>query len=267
MKASRASAGRAEGKIALVTGADSGIGRATAFLLAQEGARVIVTDIASAGAEQVSEDINRRGGLAIWKTLDVCRERDWEEALSTTGWQPLDVLVANAGISFAKPITETSLGEWRRVMQVNLDGAFLGLKYAIDQMRRGSGGSIVIVSSVSGIKASAGASAYCSSKAALRLLAKTAALECAENRDAIRVNTVHPGGVKTPMWRSMAFFNDLIAKHGSEEAAFQSMEVENKAGGRFAEPSEIAQAILFLASDESSFVSGTELIVDGGGLA
>ena len=160
-----------------------------------------------------------------------------------------------------------SLAEWRRVMEVNLDGVFLGLKHTINEMRRGSGGSVIIVSSVSGIKASAGASAYCSSKAALRLLARTAALECAESGDAIRINTVHPGGVKTPMWRSMAFFKDLVDEHGGEEAAFRSMEVENQAGGRFAEPNEIAQAILFLASDESSFVSGTELVVDGGGSA
>ena len=143
MKASMASAGRVKGKIALVTGAASGIGRATAFLLAQEGARVIVTDIASAGAEQVSEDINRQGGAAIWKTLDVCRESDWEEVLSTTEWQPLDVFVANAGISFAKPITEMSLAEWRRVMEVNLDGVFLGVKHALRQMRQGAGGSII----------------------------------------------------------------------------------------------------------------------------
>ena len=267
MQNSTKQTGRLRNKIALVTGAASGIGRATALLLAREGARVAVTDIDQSGARQVAEVITGNGGEATWKQLDVRSEDDWEQALSMSRWQPVDVLVANAGISFAKPVTEMSPREWRKVMEVNLDGVFLGTKHTIRHMRKGSGGSIIIVSSTSGGKASPGASAYCASKAELRLFAKTVALECVENGDTIRVNTVHPGGVKTPLWRSMDFFQELVAKHGSEEAAFRSMEGEHKPLRRFAEPDEIAQAILFLASDEASFVTGTELVVDGGGIA
>ena len=261
-----AGTGRVKGKVALVTGAASGIGRATALLLVREGANVAVTDIDEPGAQRVANAITENGGESISTKLDVTSESDWKAALSAAQvrWGPINVLVAGAGVSFAKPVTEMSLEEWRRVMEVNLDGVFLGTKHAVRQMREGSGGSIVIVSSASGIKASPGASAYCASKAALRLFAKSVALECAENGDAVRVHTVHPGGVKTPMWRSMDFFQELVAKHGSEEAAFRAMENDAKPPQRLAEPEEIAAAILFLASDESSFVTGSELTVDSG---
>jgi NAD(P)-dependent dehydrogenase (short-subunit alcohol dehydrogenase family) len=178
----------------------------------------------------------------------------------------LNVLVSNAGVSFAKPVTEMSLEEWRRLMAVNLDGAFLGTKHAIRTMRAGHGGLIVIVSSASALKASAGASAYCASKAALRLLAKSAALECIEHGDNIRINTVHPGGVVTPMWKTMDFWPDLVKQHGSEEGAWKALGAlpEKSPLKRFATPGEVAQGILYLASDESSFVTGTELVIDGG---
>ena len=191
-----AGTGRVKGKVALVTGAASGIGRATALLLVREGARVAVTDIDEPEAQRVANAITENGGESISTKLNVTSESDWKAALSVTQarWGPVNVLVAGAGISFAKPVTEMSLEEWRRFMEVNLDGVFLGTKHAVGQMREGSGGSIVIVSSASGIKASPGASAYCASKAALRLFAKSVALECAENGDAVRVNTVHPVG-------------------------------------------------------------------------
>lgn len=157
-----AGTGRVKGKIALVTGAASGIGRATALLLAREEARVAVTDIDEPGAQRVANAITENGGESISTKLDVTSESDWKAAVSAAQvrWGPINVLVAGAGISFAKPVTEMSLEEWRRVMEVNLDGVFLGTKHAVRQMREGSGGSIVIVSSASGIKASPGASAY-----------------------------------------------------------------------------------------------------------
>jgi 3(or 17)beta-hydroxysteroid dehydrogenase len=260
-----ASAGRAAGKVALVTGGASGIGRATALLLAREGASVLVTDVDEAGAQDAAETIVQAGGKAAWRRLDVTSEADWEAAVdhATQTWGQLNVMVASAGVTFARPVTEMTLDEWRRVMSINLDGVFLGAKHAVRAMRSGQGGSIVIVSSASGIKASPGASAYAASKAALRLFAKSVALECAQAGDNIRVNTVHPAGVATPMWQGMDGWADLLAQHGSEAEVWRAL-AQRTPLKRFAEPDEIAQAILYLASDESSYVTGTELLVDGG---
>jgi 3(or 17)beta-hydroxysteroid dehydrogenase len=236
------------GKTALITGAASGIGLATASLFAAEGAHVIPTDLTFTGDRH----------------LDVTQEADWERVIGAL--DRLDILVANAGISFARPVTEMTLDEWRRVMSINLDGVFLGVKHAVRAMRRGTGGSIVIVSSASGIKASPGASAYCASKAALRLFAKSVALECINAGDNIRVNTVHPAGVVTPMWQNMPFWNDLVEKHGGEEGAWRSLGAyaEGSPLKRMATPLEIARAILYLASDDSSLTTGSELVIDGG---
>lgn len=255
---------RLEGKVALITGAGSGIGRATAVRFGTEGARVMVTDLDEAGAQRVAESIRQDGAECESCALDVRLERDWEPVVTRVvrRWGRLDVLVANAGVSFAKPISEMSLEEWRRVHAVNLDGAFLGTKYAVRAMREmGNGGSIVIVSSASGIKASGGASAYCSSKAGARLLAKAAALEGAP--DGIRVNTVVPAGVVTPMWEGMPFFEDLKREHGGDEGAYRVLS-EGTPLGRFAEPEEVAAAIVYLSSDEASYVTGTDLVIDGG---
>lgn len=255
---------RLAGKNALITGAASGIGRATALRCAREGARVAVTDIDGDGAEAVAARIRDDGGTARAHVLDVRVEADWERAIDDVGtdWGGIDVMVANAGISFARPVAEMTLEEWRDVHAVNLDGVFLGTKHAVRAMRHGDrGGSIVIVSSASGLKASPGASAYCSSKAAVRLFAKTVALECAG--DGIRVNTVHPAGVRTPMWREMGFFQDLVQEHGGEEEAWDALERDSPLG-RFATPEEIAAGIVFLSSEEASYVTGTELVIDGG---
>jgi len=173
----------------------------------------------------------------------------------------LDVLVNCAGISFAAPVAEMSLEDWRRVMAINLDGIFLGSRHAIVVMRQQpEGGSIINVSSASAIKASGGASAYSASKAAVCMFTKAVAKECKERGDNIRLNTVCPGGVRTPLWKKMPFFQELVARHGSEEAAFRAMEQRR----RFAEPEEIALAILYLASNEARLVTGTDLIIDGG---
>src|SRR5262249_17872544 len=151
-----------------------------------------------------------------------------------------------AGISAACPVAEIALDDWRRVMAVNLEGVVLGTKHAILAMRQTSqAGSIVNVSSVSGVKAQPGASAYCTSKAAVIMFSKVAALECLRNGDKIRVNCVSPSGVKTPMWRTMPFFQDLMAEHGSEEAAFRAMAEASSSPGRWATPEEIAMAILY----------------------
>lgn len=251
-------------KSALITGAASGIGRATARLFARASARVAVTDLDEGGAEAVAEEIRREGGSAVARVLDVRLEADWERAVAgvVREWGALDVLVANAGVSFARPVAEMTLEEWREVHAVNLDGAFLGTKHAVRAMREGGrGGAIVIVSSASGLKASAGASAYCSSKAAVTMLARTAALECAG--EGIRVNTVHPAGVRTPLWEGMAFFQELERAHGGEEGAWAALERDSPLG-RLATPEEIAAGILYLASDDASYVTGTGLVIDGG---
>jgi 3(or 17)beta-hydroxysteroid dehydrogenase len=252
--------GRVTGKVALVVGAASGIGRATAALFSRQGALVWCADRNEPGALETAASFAGRSA-----SLDVTSEADWEaviaEVVATHG--RLDVLANSAGVSFACPLADMRLEDWRRVMAVNLDGVFLGTKHAVRAMRR-SGGSIIHVASVAGLKSTPAASAYASSQAAVCMLARTAAKECVDAGLAIRVNTVCPGGVKTPLWRTMLFFQKLIAKTGSEDAAFQAMTAGQPAGSRFAEPEEIADAILYLASDESRFVTGSDLVIDGG---
>src|SRR5262245_3389100 len=226
--------GRVAGKVAWVTGAASGIGRATAFTLAAHGAAVTCADLDAAGAEQTAAAIAAAGGSARPCRLDVTSEPSWQEAseqvLRAEG--RLDVAVHCAGISFACPVADMSLEDWRRVMAVNLEGVFLGTKHAVRAMRQGGrGGSVVNVSSVSGVKAQPGASAYCASKAAVIQFSKAAALECVRNGEKIRVNCVSPTGVKTPMWKTMPFFQELMAKEGGEEAAFRAM-AQSAPGGR-----------------------------------
>jgi NAD(P)-dependent dehydrogenase (short-subunit alcohol dehydrogenase family) len=204
-------------------------------------------------------------GTAVAYALDVTSEDDWQRVIDDLlqKWERLDILVNNAGISFAKPLVEMSLVEWRKVFAANLDGVFLGTKRGTAAMRKGGGGSIINVASASGIKAGPGASAYCASKAAVRMFSKVAALECAQDSDNIRVNTVSPGGVMTPMWESMDFWQNMKAQTGSAEASWQAMS-QGVPLKRFATPEEIAAAVLYLASDESAYVTAAELVIDGG---
>lgn len=251
---------RLAGRTALITGAASGIGRAAAVRLAAEGARVAITDVSPQRLEGLTAQL---GDSALARQLDVREESQWEAAVAdvVSRWGRLDILVSNAGVSFGKPTWEMTLEEWRHVHAVNLDGAFLGAKHAVRAMRaQGGGGSIVFVSSASGVKASGGASAYSSSKGGLRLFAKALARECAA--DGIRVNTVVPAGVTTAMWTEMPFFADLVKEHG-EAGAWAALSRDTPLG-RFATPEEIAEAILFLASDASSYVTGSDLVIDGG---
>lgn len=265
MSSQNIQSGRLAEKTALVTGAASGIGKATAILLARECAKVAVADIDEAGAQNTASEIVSLGGTAVGYALDVTSGDDWQRVINDLleKWERLDILVNNAGISFAKPIAEMSLAEWRKVFAVNLDGVFLGTQHGTKAMRKGGGGSIINVASASGIKAGPGASAYCTSKAAVRMFSKVAALECAQNGDNIRVNTVLPGGVMTPMWESMEFWRDIKAQTGSAEASWQAMS-QDVPLKRFAKPDEIAAAILYLASEESAYVTAAELVIDGG---
>jgi NAD(P)-dependent dehydrogenase (short-subunit alcohol dehydrogenase family) len=246
---------RLSGKKALVTGAASGIGKAVVAAFVKEGADVIGADI------QFKQDVSAiQPGRGV--ALDVTSEDDWDRLSREIN--SADVLVACAGISDARPIDETALADWQRVLNVNLDGAFLSVKFGARMMQQ-NGGSIVIVGSASGVKAAPGASAYCASKAAVRMLVQTAALELKAR--AIRVNCVSPAGVVTPMWQKMPFWSGLVEKHGSEEEAWNALGGIDPASPsiqRMAFPEEVAAAVLFLSCNESAHITGTDLLIDAG---
>ena len=244
-----------KGKVVLITGAASGIGAEAARLLAAHGAKIVAADLDEAGARRSAA---QTGGHAI--AMDVVSEADWARAMADTVavYGGLDVLVNCAGIELVRSIAETTLQDWRRVMSVNLDGVFLGTRAAIAAMA-GRGGSIVNISSVAGINGFSRQAAYCASKGGVRLLSKAAAVECAEAGLAIRVNSIHPGIIDTPMARGILGSADAAMRPGIE-AGWIKMHPMGRLGGAI----DVAQCILFLASDASAFVTGTELVVDGG---
>jgi NAD(P)-dependent dehydrogenase (short-subunit alcohol dehydrogenase family) len=247
------------GRVVLVTGAASGIGAATVRLLAAQGAVTYSADLAAADAGSADSADLRANHIR----LDVRGESEWETAIASILERAgrLDALVHSAGIAAASPIADTTLAEWRQVLSTNLDGTFLAIKHGIRAMKE-AGGAIVVIGSASGIRPSAGAAAYSTSKAAVSMLVRAAAKECREAEIPIRINAISPGGVKTPLWRAMPFFADLVALHGSEEAAFEAMEAHG--GDRFASPEQIADGIVFLVSDAASHITGAELPIDDG---
>lgn len=241
--------------IALITGAASGIGAATAKLLAERGAKkLILVDLDEAKLRDFAFTLPCERQPIIG---DVADPGLWAAA-DLTG---LTHAVVNAGIGAGGPIQDCSLEDWRRVMSVNLDGAFLTLQAAMRAMRD-RGGSIVLTASVAGIKAEPGIAAYGASKAGVIQLAKIAAKEGGPL--GIRVNSIAPGGVETPIWQSVPFFANLVETLGSEEAAFKSMGSAGTPLGRFAKPEEVAGEIAFLLSDACGFVTGTCFVADGG---
>jgi 2-keto-3-deoxy-L-fuconate dehydrogenase len=251
-------------RVALITGAASGIGAATARALVASGivGLVLVDRDASALADIASKLTTAR---VVKRVHDVADEAAWIETGKAIGAEfgRLDFAVANAGVSDAGAIAEFSFERWRRLMAVNLDGVFLTLKTAMPLIKDGGrGGAVVVVSSISGVKAEPGVGAYGASKAAVMQLAKVAAKEGAGDR--IRVNAILPGGVETPIWREMAFFKELVAQHGSETAAFEAMAKIATPLGRYAKPEEVAAQIVHLLSDESSTITGAALVMDGG---
>ena len=244
------------GRVALVTGAASGIGAAVSARLERAGAQVYAADLKPPGT---SGPDSRTHAMK----LDVREEADWTAAIETilANHSRLDILANCVGVSAGSPLADTTLTEWRRVLSTNLDGAFLATKHGIRAMRATSG-AIVHVGSASGIRPAAGAAAYSTSKAGLRMLVRTAAKECRDARLAIRINVVSPAGVKTPMWSTMPFFQDLVRTHGSEDAAYAAMEAAG--GGRFIEPDVVARVVCFLAGDEVQHITGVEIPVDDG---
>ena len=252
-------AGRVEGKIVLITGAGLGLGQATARLLAKEGATVICTDHARDLGEATVSSIIAAGGKAAFHALDVTDDKQWDgvRAVVSSTYGKLDVLVNNAGIAIAANIETTTLADWRRTMAVNADGVFLGCQAAVALMKASGGGSIINLSSIDGIIGEAELAAYCASKGAVRTLTKAVAVHCAEQKYKIRCNSIHPGYIWTPQTEN--YLQDL-GKLEAEKAKARSRHPIGSLG----EPNDIAYMVLYLASDESKFVTGSEMVVDGG---
>ena len=245
---------RLAGKVAFISGGARGMGAAEARMFAREGARVAIGDVLEEEGNKVEAEIAETGGEALSVRLDVTSESDWREAIAATvsRFGKLDVLVNNAGITVLTPADETTADDWDRLMEVNAKGVFLGTKAAIPEMRKAGGGSIINISSTSGLVGHEHIHpAYNASKGAVRLLTKSTAIQYA--KDGIRVNSVHPGSTITPM---------NVARRSDPEAYARAL--SGIPLGRYAEPEEVAYGVLYLASDESSYVTGSELVIDGG---
>jgi NAD(P)-dependent dehydrogenase (short-subunit alcohol dehydrogenase family) len=262
-------AGQVAGKVALVTGGASGIGQAISELLSEEGASVVVADVDELRGPEVVAGIKKSGGEAVFLHQDVASEARWAEVISEIErrFGRLDVLVSNAGIGIGAPsIVEMSLADWRRQTAINLDGVFLSVKYCLPLMRKTSGktggGSIIMTSSLAGLRGAATLAGYSATKGAVRLFAKSIAMECASIGDGIRVNSVHPGIINTPIWGKIPAGGAVSGQNAPidcEELAKLATPL-----GRAGRPREIAQGVLYLASDASSYMTGSELVIDGG---
>lgn len=249
---------RLEGKVAFISGGARGMGATEARMFAKEGAKIVIADILDDEGRQVEAQINETGGECVYLHLDVTSESNWQDAIakSVLRFGKLDILVNNAGIGGTTTTVEnTSVEDWDKVMDINAKGVFLGAKAAIPEMRKAGGGSIINISSQLGLVGTDESTPqYQASKGAVRIFSKAAAIQYA--KEGIRVNSVHPGPVKTPMTEGRR----------ANPETYQKM-LDRVPLGRFAEPEELAYAVLYLASDESSYVTGSELVVDGGWVA
>jgi NAD(P)-dependent dehydrogenase (short-subunit alcohol dehydrogenase family) len=245
---------RLQGKIALISGGARGMGAVEARLFAKEGAKVTIGDVLEDEGRKLQAEINATGGEALFVCLDVTREADWQQAVEATvkRFGRLDVLVNNAGISGRGRVEDTAVEEWDRVMEVNAKGVFLGTKVAIPAMRRGAGGSIINISSQLGLVGTDHSSPqYQASKGAVRLLTKATAIQYA--KEGIRANSVHPGPIVTPMTEAAR----------ADPERYQLM-LSRIPLGCYGQPEDVAYGVLYLASDESRWVTGSELVIDGG---
>ena len=244
--------GRVAGKVALVTGAASGMGRADAIALAREGARVIVADLNEEAGQAVVSEI---GDSAVFMHLDVTSEDNWQQVVADTVAQfgGLHILVNNAGLMLLGSIVDTELGDFRKTNAVNTEGVFLGSKHAIPAMVASGGGSIINMSSVAAMQGMSFVAAYSASKGAVRALTKSVAMYCKEQKNGVRCNSIHPDGVKTPMVVKVATGQDTATREDIEKVA---------RGSNMCEPEDIANLVLYLASDESRFINGAEMLID-----
>ena len=245
---------RLDGKVAFITGGAKGQGREEAKLFAKEGAKIVLGDILDNLGQEVAKDIQDTGGEATYVHLDVTNEADWKSSIKIIlqKYGRLDILVNNAGILIRKGIEDTTTEDWSRIMDVNAKGAFLGIKSAIPVMRKSGGGSIINISSTAGLVASpSGSASYTATKGAVRLLTKSTAIQYAKEN--IRCNSVHPGPIDTDM------IQDSITDPSKLTERMESLPM-----GRFGTAEEVTFGVLYLASDESSFVTGSELVIDGG---
>lgn len=260
--------GQVDTRVALITGGASGIGAATARLLAREGARVVITDIDDLAGPALAAALTREGHQAVYLQHDVTSEPRWIEVVAETerNFGRLDILVSNAGIGMSVPsIVAMTLEDWRRQTAVNLDGVFLSVKHALPLMRRSGGGSIILMSSLAGLRGAPGLAGYCATKGGVRLFAKAVALECAAAGDGVRVNSVHPGIIDTPIWGKIptgAAGAERNAPIDVDAIAYVAAPL-----GRAGSAEDVARGVLYLASDASAYVTGTELVIDGGMLA
>jgi NAD(P)-dependent dehydrogenase (short-subunit alcohol dehydrogenase family) len=257
-------AGRVQDKVALITGGASGIGCGCAEKLAAEGATVVITDLQDDKGAEVVAAITKAGGKAWYLHHDVTDEAGWEGVIAWVKARQdrLDILVNNAGIGIGGSILDMTLADWRKQTAVNLDGVFLGVKHAVPLMRAsGEGGSIINMSSVAGLKGSANLAGYCATKGGVRLFTKSVAMECANAKDGIRVNSVHPGIIETPIWLSITNTTNPGSNAPPDLDALSTMAVPLGVKGY---PEDIANGVLWLASDESRYVTGAELVIDGG---
>ncbi len=246
---------RLKNKVALITGGASGFGRQSAIRMVEEGALVCVTDIDDAGGTETAAMLGARG---FYHHHDVTDEAAWRSAIDTTLRQfgKLNVLVNSAGIGLENDtIAECDDDLWNTMLDVNLNGTFLGCRLAIDPMRRAGGGSIINLSSVLGLRGSGESLAYCASKGAVRLLTKSVAVHCAKQKTNIRCNSIHPGYMLTSMVRH--FIDEIGESEAEALSAMHSL-------GRMGDSDDIAHMVVYLASDESTFVTGSEMVVDGG---
>jgi len=244
---------RLQNKVALISGGAKGMGAVEAKLFAKEGAKVVIGDVLEAEGKQIEAAINETGGECLFVPLDVTDENQWKEAVAATlgRFGKLDILINNAGIFRTNAVEETSSAEWDQVMDINAKGVFLGAKAAIPAMREAGGGSIINLSSVAGLVGAAYSSAYSASKGAVRLFTKSTAIQYAT--DGVRCNSIHPGVIQTDM-----------TKEAISDSQFKAQRLDPTPLARLGQPEDVAYGALYLASDESSFVTGAELVIDGG---
>lgn len=251
---------RVKNKVAIVTGGASGLGKSSAILLAREGAKIVITDVDEENGNKVVQDIKNNGGEAIFIKQDVSKEEEWKMVIHTTlkTYGKLHIVANAAGIGVGGTVEEVTLADWKNLLSINLDGSFLGTQYGIKAMKEtGEGGSIINFSSIEGLVGDPNLPAYNASKGGVTIFTKSAALHCAKQGYKIRVNSIHPAYIWTPM------VENLLKAQGDVEKGKKQLESLHPVG-HLGEPDDIGYGVVYLASDESKFMTGSELVIDGG---